>query len=74
MLTCNDNYLGKQIDYIVTQNLGKQIDYIVTQNQLKNHETSVCLHALDSASRLAQQPMTWPVIQSQYKTHLCWPR
>ena len=47
---------------------------IVTDYQLKSHKISVCFNALDSTSRLAQQSMTRPMIQPQYKTHLCWPR
>ena len=42
--------------------------------QITWNQVAISLCALSSASRLAQQSETLPIMPSQHKTHLHWPR
>ena len=49
---------------------------IIYSNDLKItlNQVTTSLYALRSASRLAQQSKTLPMMPSQHKAHLLWPR
>ena len=57
------------IDIQISENTIYSNDIKITCNQV-----TISLYALGSTSRLAQQSETLPMMPSQHKTHLLWPR